>query len=88
MKFFTEMFYDTKLGAIEFHFERVDSPSARGYHVVVSCGTANIYDFLMWENKTEWKFVQPSRVPEWVGEYETLLSDSIKAHLMRGAVLN
>jgi hypothetical protein len=88
MKFFTEMFYDTKLGVIEFHFERMGNSSTTGYHVAVSSGTDNAYDFLMRENEVEWKIVESPKIPGWIVEYESLLSDSIKAHLTRSAVFN
>lgn len=83
MKFFTEMFYDTNLGVIEFHFERVGNPSTTGYHVAVSNGINSTYEFFMQMNEDEWEIMQPWKLPEWIVNYEGLLSDSIKAHLTR-----
>jgi hypothetical protein len=88
MKFFTEMFYDTKLGVIEFHFERVGNPTTTGYHVAVIGGTIKTYNFTMLELNSKWRMIDTSELPKWLIEFEDVLSDSVKAHLTRTAVVN
>lgn len=88
MKFFTEMFYDTNLGMIEFHFERIGNPSTTGYEVAVIRSTSKTYNFTMIELNGRWRMIDTSQFPRWLTEFEDLLSDSIKAHLTRTAVVN
>lgn len=88
MKFFTEMFYDTKLGMIEFHFERIGNPSTTGYHVAFIRSTGKTYNFTMLELNGKWRMIDTSDFPRWLIEFEDVLSDSIKAHLSRSAAVN
>lgn len=88
MKFFTEMFYDTNWGMIEFHFERVGNPSTTGYDVAVIRSTSKTYNFTMLELNGKWRMIDTSQLPKWLMEFEDLLSDSIKAHLTKIGVLN
>jgi hypothetical protein len=87
MKFFTEMFYDTKQGVIEFHFERVGNPSTTGYDVAVIRGTGKTYNFTVLELNGKWRMIDTSELPKWLLEFEDVLSDSIKAHLTRTAMV-
>jgi hypothetical protein len=88
MKFFTETLYDTKLGVIEFHFERVGSPSTTGYYVAVIGSTSKTYNFTMLELNGKWRMIDTSQLPKWLVEFEDVLSDSIKAHITRNAIVN
>ena len=83
MKFFTEIFYDTEHGIIEFHFERVGNPSTTGYHIAVSAGTAKPFDFIMKKKEGRWKLANATELPDWIQAMEEVLSDSISAHFLR-----
>ena len=80
MKFFTESFYDTQSGVLEFHFERVGYPSTTAYKVAVIIGPNKTYNFTMKENGSKWKIVDASSLPSWIMNFEEELSDSICAH--------
>lgn len=88
MKFFTEMFYDTNWGVIEFHFERIGNPATTGYDVAVIRSTNKTYNFTMLELNGKWRMIDTSQLPKWLMEFEDLLSDSIKAHLTKTTVVN
>ena len=83
MKFFTEMFYDTRIGILEAHFERVGYPSTTGYNVAVIAGLNRTYNFTMQKKEGSWKITHASKLPSWITDFESLLSDSICAHLTR-----
>jgi hypothetical protein len=86
MKFFTEMFYDTRVGVVEFHFERVGYPTTTGYKVAVITGTHKTYNLIMQEVEGQWKITEASRLPVWITDFQTLLSDSILAHYKKHQV--
>lgn len=85
MKFFTETFYDTQSGILEFHFERVGYPSTTGYKVAVIEGPNRTYNFVMQEKGEGWHIVEASNLPAWIMNFEEELSDSICAHHKRTA---
>jgi hypothetical protein len=85
MKFFTESFYDTQAGILEFHFERVGYPTTTGYKVAVIISPDKTYNFTMQEEGEKWIIINASLLPEWIRNFETELSDSICAHHKRTA---
>ncbi|HWI92636.1 MAG TPA: hypothetical protein VNT20_15275 [Flavisolibacter sp.] len=87
MKFFTETFYDTQAGVLEFHFERVGYPTTTGYKVAVIVGPDETYNFVMKESDEKWKIVDMAKLPAWINNFEEELSDSICAHHKRTAAL-
>ena len=87
MKFFTETFYDTQAGVLEFHFERVGYPTTTGYKVAVIAGPDKTYNFIMEENDGKWKIADMTKLPGWITSFEEQLSDSICAHHKRSAAL-
>lgn len=80
MKFFTETFYDTQAGVLEFHFERVGYPSTTGYKVAVIAGANQTYNLTMQEEDEKWIIVNATLLPGWIRNFEGALSDSICAH--------
>jgi hypothetical protein len=86
MKFFTEMFYDTRIGILEAHFERFGYPSTTGYHVAIIAGLNRTYNFTMQKNEKDWKITEACRLPVWITDFESSFSDSICAHLTRQSV--
>lgn len=86
MKFFTETLYDTQLGVLEVHFERVGNPSTTGYKTAIMCGTDATYNFLMQENEEGWRIDDVQGLPDWILQLEAELSDSISAHKTRSAL--
>lgn len=87
MKFFTEAFYDTQAGVLEFHFERVGYPTTTGYKVAVIVSPDKTYNFVMAEGEGKWNIVDASKLPAWINSFEEELSDSICAHHKRTAAL-
>ena len=73
MKFFTETFYDTQAGVLEFHFERVGYPSTTGYKVAVIVGADKTHNFTMQEEGEKWTIINASLLPEWVRNFESVL---------------
>lgn len=84
MKFFTETFYDTQAGVLEFHFERVGNPSTTAYKVAVIAGPNKTFNFTMKEYDGKWK-ITDAFLPGWIMNFEEELSDSICAHHKRTA---
>lgn len=87
MKFFTETFYDTQEGILEFHFERVGHPTTTGYKVAVIVGPDKTYNFIMEEGDGKWNIVDAAKLPDWIRSFEEELSDSICAHHKKTAAL-
>jgi hypothetical protein len=85
MKFFTESFYDTQAGILEFHFERVGYPTTTGYKLAVIISPDKTFNFTMQEEGEKWNIVNASLLPEWIRNFEEELSDSICAHHKRTA---
>jgi hypothetical protein len=85
---FTDLFYDTRVGVVEFHFDRVGNSIATGYHVAVCDVPNSCFDFSMQEQQGEWHITDTKQLPEWVTDFESLLSDSIHHHLARKSGYN
>lgn len=85
MKFFTETFYDTQAGVLEFHFERVGYPSTTAYKIAVIAGPNKTYNFVMQESEGKWKIIDALNLPVLIRNFEEELSDSICAHHKRTA---
>jgi hypothetical protein len=86
MKFFTEMLYDTGHGVLEFHFTRWSNASAKGYHVAVATGIENSHEFIMQETERTWRIINAAQQPAWIRNIESVLSDSINAHLTKALI--
>lgn len=87
MKFFTETFYDTHCGLLEFHFERVGYPSTTAYKVAVIAGPNKTYNFVMQHSEGKWNIVDKSKLPRWIINFEEELSDSVYAHRLQTSVI-
>lgn len=81
--YFTDLFYDSRVGVVEFHFDRVGSSIAAGYHVAVCDERNSCFDFSMQEQQGEWRITEKVQLPEWITDFESLLSDSIHHYLER-----
>ena len=82
---FTDLFYDTRVGVVEFHFDRVGNSLATGYHVAVCDEPNSCFDFSMRQRQGAWHITKTKQLPVWIVDFESLLSDSIYNHLARTA---
>ena len=87
MKFFTETFYDTQCGVLEFHFERVGYPSTIAYKVAVITGPNKTYNFTMQHSNGKWIIVDSTKLPVWILNFEEELSDSVHAHHQKTSLI-
>lgn len=80
---FTDLFFDTRVGVVEFQFDRLVNAAPAGYHVAVCDEPDSCFGFAMEEKQGEWRIASTKQLPEWITDFESLLSDSIHHHLAR-----
>lgn len=82
MIFFTKHVCDPEAGDLQFYFNQKNLGKVSQYNVSVVDCQAETYHFVMQESKKGWKIIYPSKLPGWIYNYETSLSDIIIENIM------
>ena len=80
MKTFTISF-QTLLSATAFTFNPTVTPDGVKYHVSAVSAGDKTFNFTMEQKNLEWRIVNAPRVPDWILQLESSLSEAISAYL-------